>query len=123
MTILSRFILPAALFVLTLGFGFWVSRLGKPYNGILFNVHKLLALAAVVLTVIQVVRLYREPEAQALPLLLVVLAALCVIALFTSGALMSAEKWGYTALRLVHHGALILAVAAGAAVVLLNLKR
>jgi hypothetical protein len=36
--------------------GFWLSRSGKPYNGIIFNIHKLIALTAVVLFVITLYR-------------------------------------------------------------------
>ena len=57
MNILYPFAAPGGLFILTLVFGFWVSRLGKPYNGVLFNVHKLIALGALVVTAIQMVNL------------------------------------------------------------------
>lgn len=46
--------------------GFWLSRSGKPYNGIVFNIHKLIALVAVVFLVItmcqinQIARLNRS---------------------------------------------------------------
>jgi hypothetical protein len=100
--ILYKFVVPGGLFILTLGFGFWLSRLGKPYNGILFNVHKLLALGAVVVTAIQMVKLLRGMETQSLVNVLLVAAALCVIALFASGALMSAGKLDHALMLTVH---------------------
>ena len=111
---LDPFAVPAGLFILTLVFGFWLSRLGKPYNGVLFNVHKLIALGAVVVTAIQVVNLLCGMETQALAIVLLVVAALCVIALFASGALMSAGKLDYILMLTIHRvvtGALVLCCA------------
>ena len=54
MEIASKFIAPGIVFLLTLVFGFWLNNSGKPYNGILFNIHKLIALGAVVATAMQI---------------------------------------------------------------------
>jgi hypothetical protein len=108
--ILYQFAVPGGLFILTLVFGFWLSRLGKPYNGILFNVHKLIALGAVVVTAIQTVKLLRELETQAIVIVLFVVAALCVIALFASGALMSAGKLDHVLMLAIHRIAPVLLV-------------
>lgn len=102
MHILYQFAVPGGLFILTLALGFWLSRLGKPYNGILFNAHKLIALGAVVVTAIQMVKLLRGMETQALVTVLLVVVALCVIALFVSGALMSAGKLEYNLMLAIH---------------------
>ena len=42
----SRFALPGALLLITYVSGFWLSALGRPYQGLPFNVHKLIALGA-----------------------------------------------------------------------------
>lgn len=110
MDILSKFTLPGVLLLLTLGFGFWVSRLGKPYNPALFNIHKLLALGAVVLAVIQFTQALNGTLTQAWILILLILAAVCAAALFASGALMSAGKLSYSAMLLVHQAAPVLLV-------------
>jgi hypothetical protein len=116
---LSKFLFPGIAFVLTLVFGFWVSHAGKPYNGLLFNVHKLIALGAVVVTVIQLVKVLRG--ADALVIVLLVVAALCVIALFASGALMSMGKLDYALMLTVHRIApVVLAVAMVIVVLMLN---
>lgn len=119
MHILYQFAVPGGLFILTLVFGFWLSRLGKPYNGILFNVHKLIALGAVVVTAIQMVKLLRGLETQALVIVLLVVAALCVTALFASGALMSAGKLEYDLMLAIHRVApFVLVVSVGLVMVL-----
>ncbi len=47
-TVDPRIIVTGVLFGLTLAFGVWLSQAGKPYNPVLFNIHKLTALAAVI---------------------------------------------------------------------------
>ncbi len=48
-TIQTRLIGSGLLVVLIYASGFWVSRAGKPYPALNFNVHKLIALAGAVL--------------------------------------------------------------------------
>ena len=119
METLSKFTAPGMGLALTIAFGFWLSRLGKPYNGILFNVHKLIALAVVVLAGIQISKM---TDLAASPLLIVlIVVGLCVVALFASGALMSIGKLDYTLTLTIHRVALaVLVIAAGTAIYLLN---
>ena len=115
----SKFITPGILFALTLVFGFWLSHAGKPYPGILFNVHKLIALAGVVLTGMQFYKMLHTFDG--LLAVLLVLLALCVIALFVSGALMSAGKLDY-ALMLTIHRVAPMVLAVGFGLVMISLK-
>jgi hypothetical protein len=89
MEIFTKFITSGILLLLTLAFGFWLSSSGKPYNGLLFNIHKLIALGLVILSSIQIYRVLRVDEIQPLLILIIVLAVLCAAALFVSGALLS----------------------------------
>ncbi len=112
-----RFIVPGVIFLFTLASGFWLSLAGKPLNGAIFNVHKLNALAAVVLIVIQLVRGLKGVQIQALIIGLLLLAALCVLVLFATGALMSIGRVDYLLLRTVHNIApAVLVLTMGAAV-------
>lgn len=104
------FSIPGILFLFTLIFGFWLSKIGKPYHGILFNVHKLIALGAVITAVIQVLKIPRGGDPSALIFILLIVATLCVVALFASGALMSADKMDYRLLLTVHRIAPIILV-------------
>jgi hypothetical protein len=99
---LSKFIVTWVLFLLTLAFGVWVSQAGKPYNGILFNIHKLVALATVVVAVIQLVGALKGAASPALLVVMLILAGLSVVALFASGALMSAGKLDYATMLTIH---------------------
>jgi chromate transport protein ChrA len=109
---LSKFVLPGIAFVLTLAFGFWVSHLGRPYNGLLFNVHKLIALGAVIATIVQLTKVLKNANALVLIIVLLVVAALCVIALFASGAFMSIGNVDYGLMLTVHRIAPVLLVTA-----------
>jgi hypothetical protein len=69
MELANQFMTPVILFLLTLVFGFWLSHAGKPYNGMLFNVHKLIALACVVFLGIQFSKMLQAPDWQMVVLL------------------------------------------------------
>jgi hypothetical protein len=103
---MSDSITPGILFIMTLALGFWLSHSGKPYNGLLFNAHKLIALAAVIVTVVQLVRMLRSGDVSVLLSALLALAVLCVLALFASGALMSTGKLDHALLHTIHRIAL-----------------
>ena len=98
----SLFLYPALAFSLTIILGLWLSRLGKPYQQILFNFHKLIALAAVVLVGLQFSKWIKFGEIPPLMNLLMVLIAIMTIILFASGALMSLDKLDYKLMHLLH---------------------
>jgi hypothetical protein len=99
---LARLILPGVAFALTLALGFWLSLASRPYNGLLFNVHKLVALGAVIAIGWEAVRWFRGAGSPAGALLLAAGAALLVIALFASGALLSMGKLEYALVLTTH---------------------
>ncbi len=124
MNIISTYLAAGIAFILTLAFGVWLSRMGKPYNGVVFNIHKLCALAAVILTAVPIYRALAAPgDPQTLAILLIVLAAACVVALFASGALMSLDKWSYKILLALHQvGPAVAVIAVALAVYFLQVK-
>ncbi|HEU0296320.1 MAG TPA: hypothetical protein VFR47_26520 [Anaerolineales bacterium] len=98
----SGFLTPGIGFLLTLSFGFWLSKVGKPYNGILFNIHKLIALAAVIVTFMQLDEAPKILEPRSLIIILIVVSAICVVALFASGAFMSTGQLNYQTMKNIH---------------------
>jgi hypothetical protein len=106
MDTLSKFITPGIIFLLTLASGVWLSNSGKPLNTIIFTIHKLIALGAVIAIAIQLYKILKSTDM--LIIALVIVAALCVIALFTTGALMSLGKLDYDFMLTIHRIALIL---------------
>jgi hypothetical protein len=102
METLSKFTLPGILFVVTVVFGFWLSNAGKPYNGILFNIHKLVALGAVVYACWQFSQVLKPVDYSAILIVLLVVSVLGTIALFATGGLMSAKVLDYSLMLTVH---------------------
>lgn len=124
MDILSKFSLPGILLLLTMGFGVWVSLTGKPYNGLLFNLHKLIALATLVFLVIRLAAVLKSAPAHAAVMALLIFAAVCVLALFVTGALMSIGIPQYQLVLTVHRiGLVLLPMAMAGALYLLNAAR
>ena len=97
-----NFLWPALVFGLTLAFGFWLRKTGKPYNGLLFNVHKLLALGNVIFTGMMVFRLIENMHVPVVMVVLLVLVVLSVISLFASGALLSIGKLDHSLVSISH---------------------
>lgn len=123
MELVNRFTFPGILFTLTLAFGFWLSHLGKPYNGLLFNVHKLIALGAVVLAIVQLTQTPSLLTPLSLTAVGLALAALAVLALFVSGALMIAGKLDYALMLTFHRvGLAVLVIGCALALTLLEKK-
>jgi hypothetical protein len=114
----SNFISPAIIFALTLVMGLWVTISGKPYNGLLFSIHKLAALGTVLLIVLRLIDMLKATHAQGVVIILLLCAAgICAMALFVSGALMSAGKMSYNLMLGIHRIAPVILTAAIAMVV------
>ena len=102
MNAISGMILPGGVFLLTAVFGFWTSRVGRPYPGLLFNVHKLTALAGVILASVRLSRIFHLAAFPTWMILLLALAAVSVIALFITGVLMSIREQEQRPAVLIH---------------------
>jgi len=85
----SSLVIPGLLFLLTLASGVWLSRSGKPLNAFILTIHKLIALASVILTGLAIYNLLRAAHGTGLGVALVVVTAVCALDLFVSGALLS----------------------------------
>ena len=121
MDTLSKFAFPGILLALTLAFGFWLSSAGKPYNGLLFNVHKLVALGGVIYTGWRFSQWLNGVNIPVALTVLLVAVVLCVIALFASGGLLSVGKLDYAWMLTTHRvGLAALVVMLGAVVYLLG---
>jgi len=74
----------AAFFLVIFFFGFWLNRSGKPYHPLLFNIHKLIALAALAFLIVTVYRIHQvaplSTAALAAAIVTTVLFALNIVA-------------------------------------------
>jgi len=110
-----------ALFIFLSGFG--LHRSGKPYNGIVFNIHKLIALAAVVLFVITMYRTNRVAALSPVEFLAGVVTGLLILGLFVTGAQVSIDKPMPAVVLKLHHITPYLAVLSTAATLFFLLGR
>jgi hypothetical protein len=120
---LTKFTLPAVLFLLTISSGFWVAKSGKPYNTAVFTLHKLIALGMTIFATIAVVNVLKVTQIQPVVILLFVLAGLSILALFATGALMSAQKLAGNAWLLIHRVAPFLLAGSVTAAIFLVFKK
>ena len=103
--------------MITVGFGLWVSRIGRPYNVALFNIHKLVALGAVVLAGVRIIKMDPFVEFSQMVIILIAVAVVGVVSMFVTGAVMSIRE-GETKIPLLVHqiGLIIITISMGLAV-------
>ena len=83
--------------------GFWLSRSGKPYSSLILNVHKLIALAAVVFLVMTVIRMNQAGKMSTAEVIASVITGLLFLIAIISGGLASIDKSWPAAITTVHH--------------------
>jgi hypothetical protein len=86
---LQLLLIPTLLFLGTVSFGFWVRARGRPYHPLLFNIHKLVALAGVIFLGKQMRLLILDSGLSEGVLVPAILVAGSLVLLFATGALLS----------------------------------
>ena len=111
-TVTTKLAVAGGLFLLTVIFGLIVSRSGRPFSTALVTVHKLSAVAAVVLIGLAVNQLRQTGDGLMLiELGLIVISALLFIAMIATGALLTREEMQLPAIVLqIHQAAPLLAL-------------
>jgi hypothetical protein len=102
-TVTSKLIVSGMLFLSTVLSGFAVSHAGRPINGALFTVHKLIAVAAVIVTVMAIRQLDRTKAAGlSLEIGAIAISAVLFLALVVTGALLSRDIQLPAAILTIH---------------------
>ena len=111
-TTMTKLIAAGVLSVLTLLSGVWLSHSGKPYSTAIFTIHKLIAVATVVVIGMNIVNLYKSLDIRSFVMLLMIaISALFFLSLIVTGGLLSLDVLPQVALR-IHQVTPLLAVAA-----------
>jgi hypothetical protein len=109
--------------VIVLASGIWLTRSGRPYGGLLLNVHKLVDLAAVVVIGIAVYQANRVAPLSPAELLVIGGAAILVIATFASGGVISGMQAPPVAVLWIHRiGSWVAAALAAASAYLVAVR-
>ena len=98
----SRIIIAIIAVIFTIGSGIWLSKMGRPLNVILFNLHKLVSLAAIVFIVLGLIQLLNTVQADNLLIVLYVLTGLALVSTLATGGLLSFDKFGVPSIVLIH---------------------
>jgi hypothetical protein len=110
----SRFIVAGSLLLLTFASGYWLSHSGKPISTVIFTIHKLIALSAVISTAAAIYHIREGVDLRALELSVIVATGVLFLALFATGAMLSIGKPASAVVLTIHRVAPYLA--AGCAV-------
>ena len=106
----SRIITIGILFVLKFAFGFWLFRSGKPYNGIVLTIHKLISLATLVLILLTADSLRGDRRMDAAQLIVIVATIVFFVLAIATGGLLSTDKPMPAIATIVHKVAPFLSV-------------
>jgi hypothetical protein len=82
--------------------GFWLSRSGKPYSALVFNIHKLIGLAAGVFLVATVYQVHQVAPLGTVAITAIVVTVLFFAATVVAGGLLSTDKPMPAAISLMH---------------------
>ena len=93
-TTLSKAITAGLFFLFIFLSGFWLSRSGKPYSAIIFNIHKLIGLAAGVFLIVTVCRAHRVTPLGPAQVAAIVVTVLIFVGLVAAGGLTSIDAAG-----------------------------
>lgn len=82
--------------------GYWLSRSGKPYSAIIFNIHKLIGLAAGVFLVTTVYQIHRVAPLGPAEIAAIVVTVLFFAGTVAAGGLLSIDKPMPAAISMMH---------------------
>ena len=91
-TIQSRVIGAGLFFLFILLSGFWLSHSGKPLNGLILTIHKLISVAAIVWLGVTVHRINQGAALGGMEWLAVIVSGLFFLGTIATGGLLSIEK-------------------------------
>jgi hypothetical protein len=103
--------------------GFWLSHSGKPLNGIILTIHKLISLAAVVFLVITIYQINQAATLSAIGLIAGLVTGLFFLGTIIAGGLLSIGKPVPAAILTMHQITPFLTLFSSAATLYLVLSR
>ena len=88
----ARTVLSIVLILFTVFAGIVLHKSGKPYNHIIFAIHKLTTVVCVVLLIKMIIPYVNNHELNILTIILIMLSAISILGLIVSGGAMSLNK-------------------------------
>jgi len=91
MEIQHKIISTGAAFIFILISGFILSKIGKPYNPLFFNIHKLISLGVLIYAIVITVQIFKCAEVYNPVYYILLIIILLSIAAFITGGILSAK--------------------------------
>ncbi|MFW6226555.1 MAG: hypothetical protein ACOC31_00475 [Bacteroidota bacterium] len=102
MNYVVKFILAVILFVITIMLGIWLHNSGKPFNTLLFTIHKLTALVTVVFgSKLLYDKIKLAKQFGVIPVLVIIIAG-ALLSLIVSGAILSTDSKIHGTMLVMH---------------------
>lgn len=98
----TKLIINSSLFIIIIISGFWMAKLGKPYNPLAFNIHKFVALAFIVYTIILSKGLTQSTDMNSMNCFFLALSGFFVLLILVSGGILSSKEEIIKQLVLIH---------------------
>ena len=102
MSLQAKYITIAILFIIHFILGYVLTRSGKPYSTALLTIHKLAALAALVLIVLAALQIYREAGLDNLAIAAVMITVILFVTTILTGGALSAAIQPLTIVAGIH---------------------
>ena len=109
-------------FVIVFASGIWLTRSGKPYSGVLVNIHKLISLAGVVLLALVIRQASRAGRLSPTEVAVIAVTGLLLLGAIVTGGLVSTDNPMPQAVLIAHRVAPFLAALGTAAALYLLLS-
>ncbi len=119
---LSKVLITGSFFLVIFFLGFLLSRSGKPYPGLLFNLHKLVALGALVYVAVMVYNAHRAAPFTPVASILALFTGLCFVATIITGGLQNIDR-SPSFLAIIHRFSPYLALLGTSAILYFLLSR
>lgn len=98
----ARYLSMALFFIFIFSSGFWLMISGKPFNGIVFTVHKLVSIATLVFLGVMVSQVNQHNQLTAIQIAVIVSTGLFFLITIVSGGLLSIDKSMPTIILIIH---------------------
>lgn len=80
------------IFIVTIISGIWLSKIEKPYNPLVFNIHKFIALAFIIYTIIISKGIYKTIQMNSILWILLILSGIFILLALISGGILSGKE-------------------------------
>ncbi len=98
----NKFVIAGLLFIFVIVSGVWLSRTGRPLNGLILAVHKLISLGAAAYLAVTIFRIHQGAPLTSLEMTASLITLIFFVAMIATGGILSAAKSAPDVIHRVH---------------------